>query len=362
MTTITKYIVALILSLSVSGISAQEKVDSTTVKNSDTAYKIKLLDNQKELIIGREREGLKVRVTAINKKQDNNEITAAEADKLKKKAAKKTALNIENRIAVIDNKIEFLTRNNYVYDDGLERNINYIGVNGNDGFYSVGINLKSKNKPPKYDIRTTNQILFAIGFNNAISDGQGIGDIYEFAGSGFVELGWTWTTRLFKESNFARLNYGFAFQWNKLNVKDNQFFVQNGNQTTIEEFPVELKQSQLRITNLVFPMHFEFGPSKKRELDDRIRYSTNDKFKIGIGGYGGVRLATQQKLRYKDNGDRVKDKIRRNYNASNFVYGLSAYVGIGDVALYAKYDLNSLFKNQTVDQHNISLGLRVDLD
>ena len=145
-------------------------------------------------------------------------------------------------------------------------------------------------------------------------------------------------------------------------MQEDQYFVPNGDVTTLENFPVSLKQSQFRVTNLVFPGHFEFGPWTKREYNNRIRYQTFDKFKFGIGGYGGVRIGTQQKLRFEDNGDNVKEKTRRNFNASNFVYGLSAYVGVGDIALYAKYDLNPLFKNQAVDQNNLSLGVRFDID
>ncbi|NRA94193.1 MAG: hypothetical protein HRU26_16215, partial [Psychroserpens sp.] len=85
-------------------------------------------------------------------------------------------------------------------------------------------------------------------------------------------------------------------------------------------------------------------------------------FKFGIGGYAGFNIGTQQKLRYKEDGDRVKEKIKRNYNTSDFIYGLSAYIGIDEVSLYCKYDLNPVFRNQAQDQNNISLGLRLDLD
>ena len=361
MKTITKHIVALILCLSVTGLSAQDKVETTVKTDADKEYKIQLLEKEKERIEESEREGLKSKIKSINKKQDRGEITAAEADELKKEAAKNTALNIEYRLAVIDNKIEFLKRNSFVFNDGFSKEIRGLGINGRD--YSIGINYDSKIKPPKYDRRTKNQFVFAVGFNNAIEDGQSLGDTpYELGGSGFVEIGWNWKTRLFKESNFSRIVYGFSFQWNKLNAKDDLFFVQNGNETTLEEFPVDLKKSQFRVTNLVVPVHFEFGPSRKREYKDRVRYSTHRQFKVGLGGYGGVRLASQQKLRFREDGDRVKQKIRRNFNASDFIYGLSAYVGIGSTSLYAKYDLNSLFKDQAVDQNNISLGVRFDFD
>ena len=182
----------------------------------------------------------------------------------------------------------------------------------------------------------TNDLLFAIGLNNAISDEKGLDESpYEVLGSGFVELGWNWKTRMLKESNFIRVKYGFAFQWNKLNVKDNLYFERDGDVTSLQEFPVELRQSQFRVTNLVVPLYFEFGPSKKIEKETHIRYINADNFKFGIGGYAGFNIGTQQKLRYKDEGDNVKQKIRTDFNTSDFVYGVGAYIGIGDLSLYA---------------------------
>ena len=114
--------------------------------------------------------------------------------------------------------------------------------------------------------------------------------------------------------------------------------------------------------NLVFPVHFEFGPSKLKENDDTIRYCIRNQFRFGIGGYGGLNLGTRQKLKYEIDGDKVKDKLKRDYNTSNLVYGLSAYAGFDSMLLYVKYDLNPIFQDAVVEQHNISLGLRIDLN
>ncbi|WP_033961100.1 hypothetical protein [Psychroserpens jangbogonensis] len=364
MNTITKHVVLLVLCLIASTITAQEQqkdpIVNDTISYHENGLKIDRLEETKKTIAEEERDFLKQEVETINQRLDRGEITSTQAENLKKEAAMKHAANIEDRIAIIDAKINLLKRNpgtEHIADD--EDNSMSINI-GSKGFLIDFAN--GKRKPPKYDIRTTNKLLFAIGFNNAIGDGQDLSNTpYELAGSGFVELGWIWETRLSKNSNFARINYGFSFQWNKLNVKDEMYFVQDGDKTTLEEFPVSLRKSQIRVTNLVLPVHFEFGPSKFKDYGNRIRYSNYNKFKVGLGGYAGVRIATQTKLRYKEDGDSVKDKSRRNFNASNFVYGLSAYVGVGQVSLYAKYDLNPLFKDQVVDQHNISLGLRFDL-
>ncbi len=44
------------------------------------------------------------------------------------------------------------------------------------------------------------------------------------------------------------------------------------------------------------------------------------------------------------------------------MYGLSSYIAFDDVALYVKYDLSPIFNDQAIDQNNISLGLRFDVD
>ena len=114
--------------------------------------------------------------------------------------------------------------------------------------------------------------------------------------------------------------------------------------------------------NLVVPIHFEFGPSKKTEGENYFRYSTKKQFVFGLGGYAGVNLGARQKLKYREDGERQKQKIKADYNTNNFIYGLSAYAGWGGTSLYMKYDLNPIFKNNAVDQRNISLGLRLDFD
>ncbi|TVZ58787.1 hypothetical protein NA63_1295 [Flavobacteriaceae bacterium MAR_2010_105] len=358
MNTITNLVVLGMLCLYTGSINAQD-----TDQKTNNANKIESLQDLKETIKSEERELLKKEVETIFQRFDRGELTEVEAENLKKEAAQKRALNIENRLAILDNKIELLKRNAEGYEADDADNGDYIGISiGGDNESFAGFRIKNRNKYREYDKRSSSELVFAIGVNNALIDGESIGDSYKTLGSGFVELGWAWKTRVFQNSNAVRFKYGFSFQWNKLSPQDDQYFVQNGDITTLEDFPSDLIESEFRVTNLVVPVHFEFGPSNKVERDNYFRYSTHNKFKIGVGGYAGINIGTQQKLRFKEDGDRVKQKIRRNYNTSDFIYGLSAYVGIDNVSLYAKYDLNMLFKDQTFDQNNISLGLRFDLD
>lgn len=368
---ITKHLATLILCLTVGFISAQEKQPPTKKtepsKPTTTIKQLEIdkLEASKKEIETKEREALKKEIELINKRLDDKEITAEQAQELKKSAAKKRAANIENRLAIIDNKIELLRRNSL---QEINENEGYIlrigGSEGetNDSFVFLG--KKSNDKPKKYDRRTTDNTVFAIGFNNAIIEGQSLDDSpYKLGGSGFIELGHAWKTRVFKNSNFLRLKYGFSFQWNKLNVKDNQFFVNTDGDISLETFPENVDKVKLRTTNLVFPVHFEFGPSRKIERDDYFRYTTYKQFKFGIGGYAGFNIGTLQKIKYVNaDGNDIKDKLKGGYNTSDFVYGISSYIAFGNTALYVKYDLNPIFKNQAVDQNNISVGFRFDMD
>jgi hypothetical protein len=312
------------------------------------------LETQKEIIKSEEREALRVEVEKINTRLDANEISFEEASNLKQQLAEKHALNIENRIAILENEHALKERNYEVIDFDNEDSRDVLIINGKK--FNISKNIK-------YDRRTTSDVVFAFGLNNVITEGEGLDESdFRIGGSRFAELGFAWKTRVFDNSNFLRVKYGFSFQFNGLKPTDNRVFVREGNETTLETFPQNLNKSKLRMDNLVFPVHFEFGPSRKIERPNSIRYSTRNQFRLGLGGYAGFNLNTIQKIKYNLDGDRKKEKLKNNYNTNDFIYGLSAYMGWHCAAIYVKYDLNPIFKDNPVEQRNISLGLRWDID
>ncbi|MFD2564274.1 hypothetical protein [Aquimarina rubra] len=356
MRTIIMYVVLTTMTLNAYFLHAQDK------GNLD---KIEELKQEKEAVVVLEKEELKKEVESINERLVKGEITTEEAQKLKETAAQRHALNIENRLVIIDNQIALLERNDseYLNTGKTKLSIGLGAKDKDDGDILFGINLKNGKKDKiRYDRRTYSDLVVAFGLNNAIVDGQSLDDSdYKIAGSRFFEIGLAWKTRVFKNSNFMRIKYGISYQSNGLKPTDNRYFVENGDQTELEEFRLELDKSKFRMDNLVIPVHLEFGPSKRIETEEKLRFSTARKFRIGLGGYVGANISTRQKLKYKENGDRVKDKIKRDYNTSDLIYGLSTYMGFGDMSLYLKYDLSPIFQNATIDQNNVSLGLRFDL-
>ncbi len=333
-------------------------ITTVQAQNDKTQTKIEHLQQSKETIVEEEKDALKKEVERINQQLEENVITPEEADKLKQEVAQKRALNIENKLAIVDNKIELLKRNG---NDTLTIGRKSLVI----GIFSEGETVKNrtKEKQKKYDIRTYNNPVLAFGINNVIGDGATLGNSdFKLGGSRFFEMGWEWETRVFKNTNWLRVNYGFSFQFNGLKPTGDRFFVDTGDQTELQTHPQNLKKSKFRVDNLVFPVHFELGPSTKVEKENYIRYHTYNKIKVGLGGYAGFNLGTRQKLSYKLDGETINEKIKSSFNTNDFIYGLSGYIGWKDMALYAKYDLNPLFKNNPVEVHNLSLGIRWVLD
>lgn len=214
-----------------------------------------------------------------------------------------------------------------------------------------------------YDYRTRMGAYIAGGLTDLVGGGDSYGETENAIGrSRSLELGVNWITRLSEKSNFFRIKYGVAFQWNRLAPHGNKYLVDNAGVNTYEEYPLNLKKSELRYTNVVVPVYFEFGPSKRIDDNGYVSFSKSNQFKIGIGAYAGMNIGSMQKLKYKEDGVSIKNKIKRDYNTTDFVYGVGAYVGYDAFSLFAKYDLSPLYKDQPEDKRLLSLGLRIDLE
>lgn len=210
--------------------------------------------------------------------------------------------------------------------------------------------------------RTTSQFVFALGFNNLMINGSPNNSDFKYWGSHFYEFGFTLNTRLSAQKNLLHLKYGLSLVKNDLRPTDNRVFVADGMQTTLETYPVELDDSRFRNVYVTVPVHLEFDFSKKKcDYSDSV-FKIQRGFCFGIGGYTGFRTKSKQKICYHYNDQKIEEKAKGDFNVSDFVYGLSTYLGYKATTIYLKYDINSLFKNSEADQNNISLGLRFDVN
>ena len=322
------------------------------------------IGNQIEMITKEEKKALKVEIEALDKQIIKGEITKEKAEELKLKIAQERASNIETKVAIEEEKLNQLVQDKV--DGKVKHAADSTTVRIGKRFVIKIENDTVDRKPREYkERRTTSQFVFALGLNNLITKGESIENSdFRVAGSHFYEWGLTYNWRIFKNHNLLHPKYGFSVMYNNLRPTDNRLFVKNGNQTELQTAAVDLKESRFRNVQLVFPAHLEFDFTPKKLSNDGTKtyYRTHESFRVGLGGYGGFNLKSKQITRYELDGDKVKDKQKGDFNTSNFVYGLSGYIGYGQTSLYVKYDMNPLFKDNAVDQNNISLGLRFDFN
>lgn len=340
------------LCLILTSMHAQDKQkDSETFEDRARMIAIKI-----DAITKEEKAALKREVEAVNVELENKAITSAQADEKKMKLAEVRAKNIETRIAAADQELSQLIQ------DRVEGRIKVLDSTRK---YTISFTAKKHRKRNFEDgeSRTTSQFVFALGANNLVTDGAVAHSDFRYAGSHFYEWGITWNSRLMKNNNLLHAKYGLSMMYNNLRPTDNRYFVENGNQTNLETAPINLKDSRFRNVSLVVPVHLEFDFTKKEVKEGKTIFRTHEAFRFGIGGFAGVNIKSKQILKFEDgeNND-VTQKTKGSFNTNDFVYGLSTYVGYKATSLYLKYDLNPLFKDNAVDQNNISLGVRFDLN
>jgi hypothetical protein len=334
-------------------------------------------------ITSEEKEALKQEIEDINKLLENGTISIEKAEAEKRKAAEIRAKNIEEKVALEEAKLQQLVKDavdgkfkhvlTNVKKDSIEIEINgkkyEVTYTINDStdilkeFRAIKSKFKKSNSNSK---RTTSQFVFSFGLNNVVADGDtsSLEDSdYRVWGSHFYEWGFTYNTRIFKNNNLLHAKYGLSLMYNNLRPTDNRYFVKQGEQTNLQEFGLDLRESRFRNVHFVLPLHleFDFTPKSFNEKGD-VRFRSHKSVRLGIGGYTGFNIKSKQILKFNEDDVRVKVKEKGDFNTSDFIYGLSTYIGYRATSLYLKYDLNPMFKNNTIDQNNISLGLRFDFN
>ena len=322
----------------------------------------KEIANKIEKITKDEKESLKIEIGEVNEQFESGAITKVQADENKKKLAEARAVIIENKVAVVQEELKELVQqkvNGKIASSGkLDSSTVKIGRNFVIRYKNDTLTYKREYK----ERRTTSQFVFAAGLNNIVTDGDIENSDYRFMGSHFYEWGVSYNTRLAKNNNLLHLKYGLSVMYNNLRPTEDRLFVVNGNQTNLEDSGLNLRESRFRNVYLVAPLHFELDFSGKKEKDGKTYFRTHQAVRLGFGGYAGVRIKSKQILKYEIDDIDIKEKQKGDFNSSNFIYGVSTYIGYKETSLYLKYDLNPIFKDNAVKQNNISLGVRFDFN
>lgn len=352
---------ALLLFLMASKIVAQETFE----------FRAHAIADKIENITKEEKAALKIEIETVNKELEAGTITKEQADDKKIKLAETRSKNIETRVGQVQEELKDLVQNKVDGKIGSSDSIEVKGKKYKVTFTTIDstyIDFKGikrnyiHKKILKGERRTASQFVFAAGVNNLVTNGAVANSDYRYWGSHFYEWGVTWNTRLLKNDNLLHLKYGMSLMYNNLRPTENRYFVVNGNQTDLEASPIHLEDSRFRNVYIAVPLHLEFDFTKAKAKEGRKIFRTHESVRFGIGGYAGVRVKSKQILEYEEGNRDVIQKTKGNFNANDFIYGVSTYIGYKATSLYLKYDLNPLFKDNAIKQNNISLGVRFDFN
>ena len=181
-----------------------------------------------------------------------------------------------------------------------------------------------------------------------------------------------WDLRTFKSTN---VDIGIV-QW-KINLADHKLYLNSGVGFDISKFmfednfwidpdsddwetdyaildDIDTKKNRLTLNYLHVPLMLNFESSTKHY----------ESFRLSAGAFGGLRIGSNQKIKFKDKDDnpfddKKKYKEKDDFNINNFTYGLRGEFGYGPVTLYGKYHLQEIFEEDSTSPrlNNLSVGI-----
>ena len=349
----TLHLLLTICLLATSVISAQNNSEKAIKKSKATI----------DSIVSSEKEMLKKKLSAVNELLKDRKITEEMGLQIKEELTATTEKNIKEKTATEAEHLAKLIREQ-VNSNFVVKPIDTLKTNRTKEYLRAMQEIehifRSKEDRKPSTNRSSNEIdLYAgIGFHN-LSSSNGWGDNrFKPSGSKSFELGLTSSFRLLKTNNLFHINYGITWMHNGLKFKESEYFVrENGETKSVPYTANKLNKSKLRTNYLIVPVDFELDFTSPETKDGVTFYPTRKSFRAGLGGYIGVSIGNNQKIRY-DDGTTHKNVIKEDLNISPWVYGLSAHLGYKTYVIYARYSLTPLFQNNPINKYPFSVGIR----
>lgn len=309
--------------------------------------------------IAKSAKDLRNTIKEARKRYENGEITQEEMEEIIEEAAEKLALDLE-RLGLememtIENKIDqdnVKTKKPKPEEDE-DSNIVSIEEDPSTGEKKVKVKVKSKPKNPP---RTDFGLNIAFGRNTQIVQGTQLEDVVypemEFWRGRYSEWGIMAHTRIGSRRSPLYLNYGLSLVYNKTDIGGNNRLIIS------ENGPIWINNPSEAFTRNRFENHYI-----NAQLGIRICPKGPDGFHLEFNGFAGTRFRTKQVLEYNSTQNERVREIRRNpYGTNPFNYGISAAIGYDCISLFARYELSSLFQNNSIyDFRPFSAGIRFNI-
>ncbi len=181
---------------------------------------------------------------------------------------------------------------------------------------------------------------FEFGLNNYVDKDFSLNRTLE---NEFMDInsGRSWNVNL----NFAQYSVGFGtdrvgiitgmgIEWNNYHFNDTNSIQKMNGEIVAKPIPDNTTKNRLQATYLTIPLLIE-AQFLGKERDDR--------FYLGGGIIGGVKLFSNTKIKYVDNGVKQKEKVKNDYYLAPLRYGFTVRAGYKAIKLYVNYYPTPLF-------------------
>ncbi len=234
-----------------------------------------------------------------------------------------------------------------------------IEIEEEDERFDTGELFEKLGKKSKKIKRTEDYLDVAFGFNQQLEDGQflieDVAGELEFWKSTSFNLGYGWKTRIGSPYSKLYLKYGIDFSWHNFRLSGPGVLNADNNSAFFDTLSIsnvyEKNKYHIAYFNIPLMLQLDFS-----EAGDR-----DEKFTLGVGGYGGVRLLAKRELEYATpTFETIEEKAYDDFFTNQFRYGLMAQVGFGSFKITASYDLNEFFRSSkgpaAYNMANVTLG------
>jgi len=142
---------------------------------------------------------------------------------------------------------------------------------------------------------------------------------------------------------------GMGIEWDNYHFSDtNSIQKLNGSIVSIA-IPENTKLNRLQTTYLTIPLLFEF------QFPD---FDRGKRAFIALGGITGIKLFSNTKIKYIENGNKQKVKYKSDYYLNSLRFGLTARAGYKNCAVYMNYYLTPLFiADHGPELHPLAAGI-----
>ena len=310
-------------------------------------------------IVKTEKKALSIELKTLDEQFADKKISEEQLQTLKKEATNQSKIRIADKTKEETDKLSELVRQQLLSHDteptpptsSHEPCI----IKRIDSWLSATSDSLSKPQ------RTTSYPVYSLGFHNLKQGNHFSNNYFRTNYSNSLEIGFLMNTRLLKNNNLLHLTYGTSLLVNTLRMKGNTYYVIDDNITKIMPYPKEVTLSKFKTHYMIVPLNLEFDFTKPVEKKGKTYYPFAESFRFGVGGYIGVLWTAKQKIKYNEQGGKVKDVAFKNFNVNELIYGVSAHIGYKSCLLYARYNLVPLFKSNPINEYPYSIGIRFEV-